>query len=228
MKVFTIIKRESERVPYKNFREFRGLPLWFYSLRKFEEHELYINTDCPELFEETYKRQFQNLTLIPRDEEDVTMEASSKILGSPVERMFGKFINDHVSDLDEPLALTHVTSPFLTNDSLQKASSHLHQGWKSVHSVQVIQDFGFKIDELSGSWSPLNFDPSRVQRTQDLQPILFSLGAFFVLTKRAWQIEPRRVIDPCYFYPLSRLESIEIDTYEDLRFAEGVSHGEAD
>lgn len=227
MKVFTIVKRHSERVPNKNFSEFRGMPLWFFSLKKFKEHELYINTDCPELFEERYRRQFHNLTLIPRDEEDVAMEASSKILGSPVERMFGKFIDAFVSDLDEPLALTHVTSPFLTNDSLQKAASLLHQGWKSVHSVQVIQDFGFKIEESSGSWIPLNFDPSRVQRTQDLQPILFSLGAFFVITKRAWQVEPRRVIEPCFFYPLSRLESIEIDTLEDLSFAKGVSHVEA-
>ena len=48
---------------------------------------------------------------------------------------------------------------------------------KSIHSIQLIKDFVWVKKDKEAK--PVNFFTDRVQRTQDLSPIMVSKGAFF-------------------------------------------------
>ena len=119
----------------------------------------------------------------------------------------------------EMVVLTHITSPFLKKETIFDAVKKLENNYeaKSIHSVLQIQDFVWlKKDTLA---SPLNFKTDRVQRTQDLSPILVSKGAFFIARAEDILDQKKRLPEPLMFFPLNHIESVEIDNFEDLKFA---------
>ena len=122
-------------------------------------------------------------------------------------------------DKKEIVALTHVTSPFLKKQTLFDAVNILQNNpkAKSIHSIQMIQDFAWvKKNDKS---IPINFSTNRVQRTQDLSPIMISKGAFFIAKVGDILNQSKRLPKPLIFFPLSHIESVEIDNFEDLDFA---------
>jgi len=220
MKIFTIIKDKSSRVPGKNFRLLNGKPLWTWLVGELKDHELYINTDSKRLIEDPLIEEF-GANVINRSQEHIDWEEKSQTLGSPVESMLADFYSDFVIDLDEPVALVHVTSPFLRAETLTKASTFLKQGYGSVHSVKRIQDFCYVAQgEEDEPPEPVNFNPEIIQRTQDLRPVFQSLGAFFITNKRNWLETQTRLPSPTRFFELCYPENIEIDTEDEFLLAE--------
>ena len=66
---------------------------------------------------------------------------------------------------------------------------------------------------------PVNFDTNVIQKTQDLEPVKLGNGAFFIFTKKIFKKHMHRTGSNPFLYPISMPESIEIDTYEDLKLA---------
>ena len=220
MKIFTIIKDQSERVPDKNFRYLDGKPLWSWVLGELSSHEIYVNTDSKRLMDDPRVSDY-GIHLIRRRQDHIDWEGESQTKGSPVEDMLADFYYEFVSNMDEPVALVHVTSPFLRDETLTNAAKFLQQGFRSVHSVRRIQDFCYVEQENhERAPTPINFDPGRVQRTQDLRPVFQSLGAFFITTKRNWLESGTRLPPPTKFYELNYPECVEIDVEEEFQLAE--------
>lgn len=224
--LFTIVKTNSERVRGKNFRFLGDQPLWFQSLRKFAGLKLYINAEPgaqldPQLLDRL------GATLLTRRRKHVKWESESSSRGSPVVAMLLEFAEEVVENDDSVIVLTHVTSPFLTLDTLDAALQKLNNGYDCVHSVDSVQDFCFL--PASGPneiYTPLNFSPHMVQRTQDLEPVLVSNGAFFAF-RRADLLKAReRLFGKVFFYKLGFPESLEIDCEEDFKLAEMVKQNE--
>ena len=88
---------------------------------------------------------------------------------------------------------------------------------KSVHSVQQIHDFVWV--KKDNQTSPVNFLTDRVQRTQDLPPILVPKGAFFIAKAGDILTQKKRLPEPLMFFPLNHIQSVEIDNFDDLEFA---------
>ena len=220
MKFFSIIKRVSERVPDKNFQLLHGKPLWRNLIDELSEQDVFVNTDCVDLLKAQGADSIKNLHLIERSQFHVDWE-ESKSGSSPVLDMVKTFIEDYVPDHDETIVLTHVTSPFLRLPTVLQAAKKLDDGYKSIHSVARIQDFCWLSKD--DATIPINFTPEYVQKTQDLQPVLASKGAFFIFKAGDFLEYGSRIIDPCLFYELSPLESIEIDFPADLEFARQLS-----
>jgi CMP-N-acetylneuraminic acid synthetase len=72
-------------------------------------------------------------------------------------------------------------------------------------------------------WQPLNFDSGYVSRTQDLKPVFVSNGAFFIVTKKSFSAERRRIVPPVKFFELTAIEALEIDYEDDFILANLVS-----
>mgnify|MGYP003333064711 FL=1 len=125
-------------------------------------------------------------------------------------------------DKSEIVVLTHITSPFLKKETLFDAINMLqnHHKAKSIHSVLVIQDFAWL--KNGSEVKPVNFFTNRVQRTQDLPPILVSKGAFFIAKASDILRQRKRLPQPLIFFPLNHNQAIEIDSFEDLEFAKSV------
>lgn len=220
MKLFTIIKQTSERLPGKNFLPLGGKPLWRHTIDTFENFEVFINTDSTALINEVREMNRPGLVAFERSKAHIDWELQSETLGSPVNAILAEFLRDWVDDPEEICVLFHVTSPFVRAETVLRASSKLAEGFESVQAVEQFQDFVWEFRD--GSSTPLNFEPKKVSRTQDLAPLYLSRGAFFIMTKRGFLRDNSRDVEPRYLYPLDRIEAVEIDTEDDFILAQTI------
>ena len=181
MRLFTIVKQNSSRVKSKNFQIISDdIPLWKWTVNRLvsDKYKTYVNSDSDLVLNEI--KELNNVEGIERSERHILWEQNSEKLGSPVESMLIEFCERKEILPTEKICLFHVTSPFITLSEIEKASEYLDRGYDSVQSVKRIQDFTFMLEDEKVI--PINYDPSRVQRTQDIPPVFMSLGAFFIST----------------------------------------------
>ena len=217
MKIFTIIKEQSKRIPDKNFVHINGHPLWWHLLSELDGLDITVNTDSPKFITQLKKSNLKSVQVLKRLKKHIDWENNENLDSSPVEDMLFDFCKN--LDRSEIVVLTHVTSPFLKKETLFDAIKILKndQKSKSIHSVHQVQDFVWlnKPNEAI----PVNFHTDRIQRTQDLLPIFISKGAFFIAKAGDILDQQKRLPKPLLFFPLNHIQSIEIDNFEDLEFA---------
>jgi len=220
VKFFSILKGQSSRTPEKNFADLAGVPLWFYAFSTLLGEQLTLNVDSDAL------KYLENLTL-PSSWRVLTRESKHEAweknrTDSPVVDMLLDFCQV-LENEQEVVCLTHATSPFVSLETFVAAARKLDEGYLSVQSVSRINDFAW-IDE-GNRLKPLNFSPGIVQRTQDLNPIVISKGAFFMARAVDILSTKSRSPNPSYYYDLSPLEAVEIDYPSDLEVARCIAAG---
>ena len=217
MKIFTIIKEESKRIPDKNFADIDGHPLWWHLLSELEGLDVTVNTDSQKFLKQLRSSNLKSIQVIEREQKHINWENDESIDSSPVEDMLFDFCE--TINREEIVVLTHVTSPFLKKETIFDAVNVLQNdhGTKSIHSILQVQDFVWLKKENNAN--PINFFTDRVQRTQDLSPILVSKGAFFIAKAGDILDQRKRLPEPLIFFPLNHTQALEIDNYEDLEFA---------
>ena len=217
MKIFTIIKEDSKRIPNKNFVAVNGHPLWWHLLSELEGLDVTVNTDSQKFIRQLEESNLKSIRVIQRHQKHIDWENDKSIDSSPVEDMLFDFCK--TLDRSEIVVLTHITSPFLKKQTIVDAVDMLqnNQNSKSIHSVHKIQDFVWVKKE--NRTSPVNFETDRVQQTQDLSPIFVSKGAFFIAKAGDILDQRKRLPEPLLFFSLDHVQSVEIDNFEDLEFA---------
>lgn len=222
MKIFTIIKEESQRIPEKNFADLAGNPLWWHLLSELEGLDVTVNTDSQKFINQLRASSLDSIKVINRLRKHIDWENNEDIDSSPVEDMLFDFCT--TIDKSEIVVLTHVTSPFLKKQTILDAIDVLQKDHKSksIHSVHQVQDFVWLKD--ASEPVPINFFADRVQRTQDLSPILVSKGAFFIAKAEDILDQQSRLPEPLLFYPLDHMQALEIDNFGDLEFARILRH----
>ncbi len=217
MKIFTIIKEDSKRIPDKNFIEVNGQPLWWHLLSELEGLDITVNTDSQKFIEQLEESNLKSIKVIKRNQKHIDWENDKSIVSSPVEDMLFDFCE--TLGRSEIVVLTHITSPFLKKQTIFDAVDMLQndQNSKSIHSVHKIQDFVWVKKE--NETSPVNFQTDIVQQTQDLSPIFVSKGAFFIAKAGDILDQRKRLPEPLLFFSLDHVQSVEIDNFEDLEFA---------
>ena len=217
MKILTIIKEESKRIPDKNFADIDGHPLWWHLLSELDGLDVTVNTDSQKFLKQLRSSNLKSIQVIEREQRHINWENDESIDSSPVEDMLFDFCE--TINREEIVVLTHVTSPFLKKETIFDAVNVLQNdhGTKSIHSILQVQDFVWLKKE--NNVNPVNFFTDRVQRTQDLSPILVSKGAFFIAKAGDILDQRKRLPEPLIFFPLNHTQALEIDNYEDLEFA---------
>ena len=159
----------------------------------------------------------KSIRVIKRLQKHIDWENNESLDSSPVEDMLFDFCE--TLDRSEIVVLTHITSPFLKKETIFDAVDMLQNDHKSksIHSVHQVQDFVWV--KRASEASPVNFCTDRVQRTQDLSPILVSKGAFFIAEAGDILDQRKRLPKPLLFFPLDHTQGVEIDNFEDLEFA---------
>jgi CMP-N-acetylneuraminic acid synthetase len=217
MKIFIIIKHNSKRVKGKNFIKFSGVELYKKMLYKFNDYDVYVDTDSKEIYDECRRdKKLNNVTCYMRSERYIAMEEEGNL--SPAPLLIKDFLEKYVDDDNELIVTTHVTSPFITMKTILDGCSKINEGYTSVASV--VKEKTFSYLKTSDAYRPINFNPEVIQKTQDLNAIFHLVGAFIVITKGEFTTNGcRRISDNTYFYPLLFPESIDIDTHDDLDLA---------
>lgn len=114
--------------------------------------------------------------------------------------------------------VSHATAPFTTSESIDQCIEAVGNDaeFDSSFLVKKVQTF------LWGEGKALNFDPQHFPRTQDLEPIYTETSGAHVFTKEVFYTYDRRVGVHPYFVEVGEIESLDIDTEEEMLIAQAV------
>ena len=69
----------------------------------------------------------------------------------------------------------------------------------------------------------MNYDIENVPRTQDMEPVFAETSAFFIFSRQLWEKHGRRIGFHPFIQEVGEIESVDIDTMEDLEFAQMIA-----
>ncbi len=199
------IKGHSERVPGKNFRPLVGKPLcgWILdTLLAMDEVDLVVvNTDARDRLWECGYRDSPRLLIRDRRPE---------IRGDMVS--MNLVLADDVAAVDAGAYLmTHATNPLLSAATIRRALGEFARARAagtadSLFSVNRFQSRFYRADGR-----PLNHDPARLERTQDLEPWFEENSLLYLFTEESFHEAGARIGRRPMMFETPRMESIDID-----------------
>jgi|TARA_B110000259_G_C14001729_1_gene396516 CMP-N-acetylneuraminic acid synthetase len=214
MLFFIIIKHNSERVKNKNFKKIGNQELWKHLVTTLKGQKVFIDTDSKKIIK-VCNKSFPWVNAYKRDKKFVQLEKIEN--ASPTLLMIKNFLKKYVKDSNEVIVTTHVTSPFLKLKTIKEAAKKLNF-FDSI--VAVTKDYNFAwLENKKKKLIPINFNPKIITKTQNLNPIIQSNGAFFIFKKKTFMKHNSRIGKKPYYFEIKFPESIEIDVKEDLNLA---------
>lgn len=204
MKVFIPIKRNSQRVPNKNFRMFNDVPLWEYVVDKLREFEVYIDTDSSIILDKCKSKPWVK-----------AFRRRKHLIGDTVSVI--DLIKDFIVrySINDIICQVHVTSPFLLPEHIKFAYGKISkEGYDSVFSADVIQS-RFWRQETYG-WCPVNHNPMKLEQTQDLPKYYMENSYMYMFHPNVVDFNNRIGYNP-YVMEIGFPYNIDIDTEEDWK-----------
>lgn len=210
MDIATVIpaKGTSQRVESKNTRSFFGTSLLEIKIKQLLEAKrvgpVYVSSENSSIL-----KMAETLGAIPlyREPEYSTDHIPmSEVYAYMAGQINAKYI-----------LLAHVTNPLATANTYDRCADKFMKNLNktsSLTTVNYVKEFLY----LNGK--PINFNPQKKPRSQDL-PDIYKLNHVVSISKRSHIISNKEWFDSnVLFYPLSALESFDIDTLLDFEIAE--------
>ena len=214
IKALVAVRAGSERVSNKNTRPFAGQSLLYYKLKQL------LGLAC--------------MDGVVVNSEDETMLKMAGDMGCEIVQRDPYYARSEtcMSDVYHDMAVhfpgdvvvyCNVTSPLITDQSIASAvelyQREPHSDGFSVNSAHLIKEF------LYFNGKPLNYDPLRQPRSQDL-PDIFALNFAVSVISAADMAALRNIIAPRHrLLSLSEEEAVDIDSDYDFRIAEFLFKG---
>ncbi len=210
------MKAHSERVAGKNFRSFNGRPLFRWLLDTLLSVDqiscVVINTDARSILAD-YR--------VNEEDRVVLRDRRSEICGDFVS--MNRIIEDDLAAVPADIyVMTHTTNPLLSKSTITRALNQFRQARN-----QGTADSLFAVNQFQSRfyWKdsrPINHDPTRLARTQDLDPVYEENSNLYVFTARSFAATHARIGARPVMFETPRLESFDIDDEESWRLAEVV------
>ncbi len=125
------------------------------------------------------------------------------------------------------LLVTHqITSPFLTKESVRKCINILVENVDANSALVGTPNHSFNWRETaSNQWEPDGHTREYRPRRQELPNIIVESGGVYVARVKKILETGSRFPSPTVCVPISFLESLDIDTFEDLESAKSIVEG---
>jgi CMP-N-acetylneuraminic acid synthetase len=209
----------SERVPGKNFRSFAGRPLYHHIIRTLlacpSLHRVVIDTDSATIREDA-GRAFPQVQVLERAEH-------LRVGTVPMNDV----LVDDVRRLDADIYLqTHSTNPLLTPASVERAIKAFLESRSGHDSLFSVTPRRARFWTAGGE--PVNHDPTRLLRTQDLSPLLEENSCLYLFRGADLLRRRNRIGERPLLFELDAQESWDIDEEIDFRIAEFLFHSQGD
>tara|TARA_R110000868_G_scaffold383578_12_gene650766 strand:- start:17095 stop:17778 length:684 start_codon:yes stop_codon:yes gene_type:complete len=208
------MKGHSERVPNKNLRSFNGKPLYHAIVNKLLKSKyisnIVINTDS-EAIRDDIQKYFGDIIIHDRPTE---------IIGDFVP--MNEIINYDINKIDSYFFIqTHSTNPLLKTETIDNAIEFFLKNREKYDSLFSVTKLQTRLYWEDGK--PLNHDPKKLLRTQDLPSLLEENSNFYIFSKDSFKNSngTRIGVTPC-LYQTNQKESLDIDTIEDFEIAEAI------
>ena len=207
---FIPIKLHSERVPGKNFRILNGKKLYMHIIENIIKancfDDVYVDTNSDEVKEYAHN---MNIGIIDRVEKLADNSANGNDLLYYDYQIFPDY--DYYFQL-------FVTSPFLQPESILDCFNALVSSNKYDSCFTANAHNGFFW--LNGI--PMNYRPDVLPRSQDLIPVIEETTGLYGITKEALEKYRCRIGKTPYIHIISKFESVDINTEEDLVIADFI------
>jgi CMP-N,N'-diacetyllegionaminic acid synthase len=203
----------SKGISRKNLREVggetliaRGLDL----LKQTQCEKIYVSTDDNEIA----KVSIDNGALVIHRPKELAEDQSS------TESVLFHAVQELKLQVDDILVLHQITSPLIKKTNVEKAISILTKDKElnSVLSVREGHPFMW-IQSGEDSWEPLGHSRDFRPRRQDLGVQAIETGGIYVMRVGALISQKSRFPEPSSVVRVSYLEAVDIDSVEDLEFA---------
>lgn len=209
----------SKRVPRKNIRILAGLPLIAHSIRAALASGCFarvvVSTDDEEIA--AIARSHGAETPFTRDAALADEHAgTAEVIVDAVERL-------DAQDLPYVCCL-YPTAPLIRPQDLRDSLARIVEA--RAYSLIPVSEFDFpplRAFTISGDGRvAFNWPQYALTRSQDLPHLVHDAGAFYWLETRRFMQTRRLVGEDSIGWPVERLRAVDIDTEEDLRFAEAL------
>ncbi|MBE7414481.1 MAG: acylneuraminate cytidylyltransferase family protein [Deltaproteobacteria bacterium] len=208
------MRGRSERVPDKNIRAFGGKPLFYWILTTLRGCPsvdcIYVDTDSPAIKEKIGEFFGSSINTIDRP---------ARLLGEHVS--MNRIIEYDISVIEggTHFLQTHSTNPLLKLSTIEEAARAYRYALKEGH------DSLFSVTKRLSRYydtelRPINHDPSMLERTQDLKPLLEENSNFYIFSRESFRETSSRLGKrPCAF-EVEKMEGMDIDDEQDFRLTE--------
>lgn len=208
------MRHSSERIPSKNFAEFRGKPLFCHILDALLDAEgvarVVVDTDSPRIMSECRNR-YPSVVLLERPERlrdggipmnDVLMHTVSQLPG-------------------EHFLQTHSTNPLLRPGTIAKAIATYFDRLPEIDSLFGVTRWQTRLYDDQGR--AINHDPGVLARTQDLPPVFEENSNLYLFSRTTLETHRRRIGAAPALFEIDRLEATDIDDQTGWRLAEAIA-----
>jgi len=207
---FIPIKKTSERLKLKNFRELGGKPLYKHIVDKVsrikEFDKIIVDTDSKEIQNYCTKKK---ISFIERLDYLKTNKANGN-------HLLKYWINKEPNY--DYYFLVHVTSPFVKETSIKGCINELKFN-KKINSIFTA------VKEYSWYWfknEPINFKKYNLIRSQELKPIVRDVTFLYGITKKEFLKRNSRIGSKPYPYFISKKEAVDINESFDLVYSRNL------
>jgi len=214
---FIIIKHNSERIRNKNFKKIGKYQLWQHLVLKLKGKKVFIDTDSKTILKKC-KKDYPWVTAYLREKNFINLEKLKST--SPTLGMIKNFLLKYSKNDNDIIVTTHVTSPFIQLKTINNAAKKLNNH-DSVAAITKDYNFAW-LENSKKKLIPINFNPKIITKTQNLNPIIQSNGAFFIFKKKTFMKYNNRIGKNPFYYEINYPEALEIDTYDDLYLARKI------
>ncbi len=214
VKALLFMKGFSERVPGKNMRHFCGRPLfhWIMDVLTACKHvgEIIINTDSEEIAESASANFKVTIHMRPDELLTLTSNEANMIMAHDLATTDGEWFIQ-----------THSTNPLLRSPTIDSAIETFFAADRrlidSLFSVTSLKKRFFLEDG-----TPLNHDPRKLVKTQELRPIYEENSCLYVFSRSVFEDCGNRIGARPLLMPIDPYEAVDIDEPIDFNVAEGM------
>ena len=205
------MRNDSERVPGKNYRSFAGRPLYHHVILTLlacpQVDQVVIDTDSPFIMRDAAEN-FPAVRLIERPSH----------LRSGDTPMNEVLLHD-VAQLQSSWYLqTHCTNPLLKAETVGAALGRFFGSLPVYDSLFSVTGVRSRFWDAEGR--PINHDPMRLMRTQDLAPVFEENSNLYLFSGENLEKRRNRIGQNPLMFEIDRLEAADIDEELDFLFAE--------
>lgn len=207
-------KRNSERIPNKNFKLFHGKPLYKWTLKtllsiKFIK-KIIINTDAVD---------FIDKELIKKEKKIYVRNRPYDICGDDVS--MNKIIEDDINYNGSGLYLmTHTTNPLISINTIINGINLFFKENKenNIDSLFTVNKFQSRF--YFSNLTAINHSKENLLPTQKLNPIFEENSNFYIFSSNSFYENKNRIGKNPLMFETPFFESIDIDTFDDWEKAE--------
>ena len=209
IKALIFMKAFSERVPRKNIKKLCGKPLFHWILDSMSESnyisEIIINTDSKEIAESATSNYDVTIHMRPKNLNNIDSNEANQIIEYDLSKTNGEYFFQ-----------SHSTNPLLSSETIDRAiEEYFSNKFDSLMSVTEKRKRYFTLDG-----EPINHNPKDLVKTQNCKLLYEENSCIYIFSREVFEKNINRIGNNPMLYPISPIESMDIDEPLDFEIAE--------